>query len=214
MVSMRKKFIITVAVLVLLALSAQFVHARFTLREGDMVVQDAAALDVVATRLLLAANAAATSTGLVDVSASSPHAIPNATAEVSQLQFEHFSNGIATTTLKVGVLASTTAAGGNVDVYWFADVTLVSEGSQSTADRAVLDYSPAYLNTALSSGAPSKFETNDSSLYTADFATTSPLLYPSGSYVAPAVGDLVLRVYDQKGTATTSVTTLYRSREQ
>jgi hypothetical protein len=113
----------------------------------------------------------------------------------------------------VGVIASSTASGANTDVYWFDEVhfasdTLAGVRNQSRS-RVVLDYNPSVMKMDLSSGSPASFITNDKSLYTAEYATTTPVYSPNG-FIYPGVGDLVLRVYAQQGNSTTTVSTLGR----
>lgn len=210
--------LIAIAGLLVLSISVGFQLANARELYNDPVTATADAIDNVAIKLVIATETTATSTLMIDRSDTTnwPHSLVGATGiQVAQMTFDWSAESNATTTLKVGVIASSTASGNVVDVYWFDEVSFTAQDLTGTLGSSrqsqTLSYSPSVIDLALSSGVPSKFLTNDSSLSTSDFATTTPLLSPNG-YVAPAVGDLVLRVYDQKGTATTSVTTLYRTR--
>ena len=194
----------------------QYVEAR--IENNDNVQTMAETVDNVATHLVVAAETTSTSTIAVDRSdiTNFPHLFVGAYGiEVSQFIINWTADGLATTTGKLGLIASTTSAGNLADVYWFEEFSFASadtSGSNySGRQQKIINYSPSVLKLAMTSGTPSGFLTNDSSLSTGDFATTSPLLSPNG-YIAPNVGDLVLRIYDQNGTATTTLTTIYRTR--
>ena len=196
---------------------ASQVEARISSPRGDEIVESSDAVDNVLAHLLLAAETTATSTLLADLSdyTNFPHE-PGTQIEVSKIIVNWSTNVVATTTAKFGVVASSTPAGDLVDVYWFDEVSFTSSSLAGATDQpgrqqAVLDYSPGAVKLNLSSGLPASFLSNDSSTLTGDFATTSPLISPNG-YTAPGVGDLVMRIYSQEGTATTSATAVYRVR--
>lgn len=188
---------------------------------SDPVMALAQTNDNVVSRVSLPALTAATSTVLVDRSdlTNFKH-LGSSSLEVSQIQVDWTADVVATTTLKFGVIASTTPAGNLVDVYWFDEVsfsTYNSTGSGFNGRQSVtLDYGNSVVKLSVASGIPTKILTNDSNTSSSLFATTtknaSPVgLASAGSGSFPNVGDLVMRVYDQKGTATTTVTTLYRN---
>jgi len=196
----------------------QLVEARFSEPNFDQIIEQADAVDNVQVRMEVVAETTATSTVLVDRSdvTNFPHLGAGATGiEVAQLKVD-WSTDLAvattTTTIKVGVLASSTDSGSNVDVYWFEEFSFTSTaGSFFGKQSKMVSYSPSVVKLALSGGQPSGFLTNDSSLYTTDYATTTKLLSPNG-YINPGVGDLVMQVYSQVGTATTTITAVYRTR--
>lgn len=209
---LRKKLSAIVLVMSIMFAFTPVVEARTN--NNDQVVAFAQTQDTVATKLDVVTETTATSTVLVDLSDTTnfKHIRSSGAIEVFKIRVNWSTQVVATTTLKFGVIASSTASGSNVDVYWFDEVSFNSQNLGNGIEQrrtSVLDYSPGLIRLSLLSGQPASFVTNDSSLYTAGYATTSPLLSPKG-YSAPGVGDLVMQVYDQKGTATTSVTTLYR----
>ena len=220
--SKQSKSILTLfaiaSVLALAVAWSSVVYARISSPRGDEIVESSDAVDNVLARLVLAAETTATSTSLVDLSDESgfPH-IAGSAIEVSKIIVNWSTDVIATTTLKFGVIASSTPAGDLVDVYWFDEVSFTSSNLDGTAvdqpgrQQRVLDYSPSVVKLDIASGLPNSFLANDSSTLNSTFATTTRLISPNG-YVALGVGDLVMRVYDQKGTATTSATVLYRVR--
>jgi len=187
-------------------------YARISFLQGDNVVESSDAVDNVSARLLLAGETTATSTSLVDLSDETnfPHNAGSA-IEVSKIIFDWQTETVASTTIKVGLIASSTDSGSNVDVYWFDTVNFNSNDSDSSRQQRVLDYSDSVVKLGISSGKPSGFLANDSDLYTADFATTTQLLSPN-EYINLGVGDLVMQVFSQKGIATTSAHTIYRVR--
>lgn len=196
---------------------ASQVEARISSPRGDEIVESSDAVDNVLARLLLVAETTATSTLLADLSdyTNFPHE-PGTSIEVSKIIVNWSTNVVATTTAKFGVVASSTPSGSNVDVYWFDEVSFTSSSLAGATDQpgrqqAVLDYAPGVVKLNLSSGEPVSFLSNDSSLYTASYATTTALISPNG-YINPGVGDLVMQIYSQEGTATTSASVLYRVR--
>ena len=211
----RVAFAAIIAGLALLLLGSQ-VYARISSPRGDNVVASEDAVDNVLARVVVAAETTATSTSLVDLSDTTnfPHN-PGNSIEVSKIIVNWSTDVIATTTLKFGVIASSTPSGANVDVYWFDEVSFSSTNPTGLTEfgrqEKVLDYSPSLVRLDLASGKPNSFLANDSNLYTTAFATTTSLLSPNG-YVNLGVGDLVMQV-DQKGTATTSASAIYRVRE-
>ena len=208
-------------VLLLVMLLAPTVYARTSNRAGDDVVQISVAEDSVAFKMTLPALTAATSTVLVDLSDTTnfKHVASTGGVEVTKLSFDWSTQVVATTTIRVGVIASTTPAGNLADIYWFDEVSfstgsLVASTDQSGRQNKVLDYSPSILNARVASGVPSYFVTNQSDTSSTKYATTTKYTSPRGSFtVNPNVGDLVMEIYDQKGTATTSVTGIYRVTE-
>ena len=221
---MAAVFSAVLAIAVLLSL-VNIAYARLNNRTGDLVVTQTDSEDNVMARLQLANNSNATSTLLVDLSGTSVYKhTPNAgSVDISQIRLTWFTTGTATTSTEVllGVIASTTKSGSLTDIHWFAretffadndngiDTTQVDERSQ----ERVLSFSPSLLKTRITSAEPANFVTNDTSLATSLFATTSPLITADGTYSAPGVGDVVMRIHSQTGNATTSATVLYRVTE-
>ncbi len=195
------------------------VEAR--VNNADTVVSNSQQNDNVISRLTIPALASATSTILVDKSdvTNWKHSASNA-VEVSQIRIAWTTDVVATTTLKIGVIASTSASGALADIYWFDEVSFSTIGGGNAflgRQEKVIDYGNSVAKLDIASAQSSKIFTNDVSLSSSLFATTSKIsssvgLTSAGSGTFPAVGDLVMRVYDQKGTATTSVTTVYRTK--
>lgn len=213
-------FFAVLALISMLILATQ-VSARISSTRGDNVVEQAVAEDVSAFKMTLPALTAATSTVLVDLSDTTnfKHIPTSGGIEVFKLRFDWSTQVIATTTIRVGVIASTTPAGNLVDVYWFDEVSFTSSSlagltDQSGRQSAVIDYLPSVLKARVASGVPSHFTTNAKDTSSPKYATTTSYTSPRGLFtVTPNVGDLVMEIYDQKGTATTSVSGLYRVTE-
>ena len=189
---------------------------------NDAVVSLSQQQDNVATKLTLPNISIATSTILADLSDTTnfKHISTN-NFEVDKILVDWSTEGQATTTLKFGVIASTTPSGALVDVYWFDELSFysgaISAGNGLSRQSATIDYSPSVIKLSLSSGAPSGFFSNDKNMVDTTFATSTKLSSPvgltsAGSGSNPGVGDLVMRIYDQRGNATTSVTTLLRTK--
>ena len=180
---------------------------------NDPVVQDAAVVDNVAAHLTVISETTATSTLLVDLDDTTnfPHFVTAGSLELSQIRFDFHALGSATTTVKIGVVASTTPEGNLTDLYWFDEATFTATDGGNTDDNTslTLNYAPSTLKLNLSSGEPASFLTNDYQQSTTDYATTTALLSPKG-YSAPEAGDLIMKIYRQSGAATTSATVLYR----
>ena len=206
-------FLLGALVLVGIAVVASITYARVSTR-GDQVTERVESVDNVASHLLVAAETTATSTLLIDKSDTTnyPHFSTGSKGlELSQIRADWSTLGAATTTLKFGLVASSSSSGSIVDVYWFDTLTFSGSLAADRSQTKVLNYDPSVMRFDVASGAPVSYITNDKSLNTTQFATTSTLLAPDG-YSAPGVGDLVMRIFSQQGTATTSVTTLYKVR--
>ena len=138
--------------------------------------------------------------------------------EVSMIKVTWEADAPATTTIKIGVIASTSASGALADVYWFDEVSFSTYALTAFNGRQekVLDYQPSVLKLNLSGGTPLSILTNDVSTSTSQFATTTKLVSPVSFWQStgsnPGVGDLVARIYDQKGTATSSIQVTARSK--
>lgn len=213
---MKNKLFIFSLLLIGLILSTSVAFARVSNRTGDEVVTSTDTEDNVTTHLQLANLSAATSSILVDLSDNSnfKHLSSTGSVDVSQIRLDWATQGAATTTLKVGVIASTTPAGNLADIYWFDEVSFISATVDTRRQTKILDYSPSVVKTRVASGVPTKIVTNDSSLSSSTYATTTKYTSPRGSFTTnPGVGDLVMYVYEQSGNATTSATTLYRTTE-
>ena len=195
-------------------MGVQIAYAR--INNNDAVVSLSQQQDNVSTRLLLSAMTTATSTIGVDLSDTTnfKHSNSAGTIEVSQIRFEWDTLVPATTTVKIGVIASTSITGAVSDVYWFDEVGFVynSQITDSTIKQTrVLNYAPGAMKLGVASGIPTGFLSNDSSISSSDSATTPTLRSPRGNFLSsPGVGDLVYRIAVQAGTATTSISTDYR----
>jgi len=216
--------IIAALALSLSLIGIQLAEAR--VNNSDPVTALSQQQDNVASRVIIAnfgtstqnRGTISTSTDLVDLSDTTSFKHFNSTGaiEVSQIRISNVSTDNSTTTLKFGLLASTTASGALGDIYWFDEVSFIAASNtpatSNTAMRQekVLDYQPSVIKLGVTSGAPSGFLTNDSFLSNSGFATATAITSPKGTFSTfPGVGDLVMRIETQ-GFSTTSVTTLYR----
>lgn len=200
--------------------SAGVAYARVSLKTGDEVVTSTDTEDNVVARLVLPSNALATSTVLVDISDNQNfrHAPSSGSVDISKIIIDHVAFASATTTIKIGVIASTSPAGNVADINWFAEQVFSTDnyraGVINVSEQRVLDYSPSVLKTRVASASTTGFVANDISSSSTLFATTTLVTSPRGiSKTLPNVGDVVVRVTDQKGTATTTVTAVYRVSE-
>ena len=203
------------ALIIVIATTIIIFGAQARINNNDQVVVQSSVEDNVAAHLLVASETTATSTLLVDLSdvTNYPHYMNAGTLEIAQIRVDYSADTAASTTLKFGVIASSTQAGDLTDLYWFDEVSFSLAGTSGDEhDSKILDYSPSVMKLNLASGEPVSFLTNDSSLVDATYATTTALLSPAG-YASPGVGDLIMKVYSQSGTATISATAIYRIKE-
>jgi len=192
------------------------VLARFSATD-DMVVTQAEAFDAVAAHLTLNNQSEATSTVLVDLSDNTNffHVPSSGSIDISEIIFSAYSiSENASGTAKFGVIASSTNEGALVDVYWFKTVYFDTDISKSDSWGKEIDvkYSPSVLQTRIESGSPTKFLTDDTSLLTSDYATTTDNISPNGN-INPNVGDLVMDIPYLIGNATITVDILYSVKE-
>lgn len=197
-------------VLSVLAVSVP-VFARFS-DTDDMVVTPDVAVDnrAVHMQLIGDTNQTPTSTVLVDLSDTTnfKHSPNSGAIRVSRIYTSFTSDTVASTTLQFGVVASTTPEGHIADVYWFDSVYFSTDVNRRASQ--VLDYSPSVFDLRITSGAPANFVTNEKSMSTSNFATTSTKTSPRGLFtVAPNVGDLVMRQNYLNAKATVTVSVLY-----
>mgnify|MGYP001592542063 CR=1 FL=1 len=220
-----KKYILFLFVLALVIGFSNIDLLQARINNNDQVVATAQTNDNVAVKLNLSAIAAATSTILVDLSDTTnfKHGNSSGVLQVSQIRMAWSTDVVATTTLKFGVIASSSASGALADVYWFDEVSFSTYNSTGSGfngrQEKVIDYGLSVMKLNISSALPTSFFTNDKNTSDSTFATTTKLSSPvgltsAGSGSLPATGDLVMRIYDQKGTATTSVSVIYRVKEQ
>lgn len=210
----RTEYIIAIVLaLVMLLGVVTAITANARQNNNDQVVIQAQGQDNVAAHLEVASETTATSTVLIDLSDTTnfPHFTTNP-LEISQIRVHWFTDVVATTTLKFGIIASSTLTGDLVDVYWFDEISFSSLVATDRARQQVtIDYGLSYMKMDLANGVPNSFLTNDSTTLTGDYATTTSLLSPNG-YINPGVGDVVMQVWEQSGTATSTVTVLYRTK--
>ena len=215
----QNKCLITVAMgFIALAVFAgvTLVYARNANVTGDEIVTTTESEDYMLGHFVLGGITAPTSTVLVDRNdtANFPHFRSTGDIRVSKIEVGWDTReNAATTTVKIGVIASTTPTGDLQDILYFDEVTFTTG---TAADRRhqkhVFDYSPAALRISSHSGtATSSFlRTSDRDLLVPYFATTTEITSPTGRFSTfPEVGDLVLRVSQIDGTATVTVTELY-----
>ena len=195
----------------------QIAYARISNYSDDEVTTSAMTEDGVMVRLTLPANDSATSTVLVDLSdnLNFRHGPSSGSVDISKIRVSNYALSNATTTIKFGVIASTSPSGNVADIYWFDDVSFTTDGNRANSVDLIqdktIDYFPSLLKTRISSATSSSFVSNDLTRSASYFATTTKYTSPRGiNSVNPAVGDVVMRVYDQKGTATTTVDLFYR----
>src|SRR3990167_8416005 len=117
--------VVLVAVFFLLS-GLNVAYARLNNRTGDEVVTATDAEDNVMSRVILPANTTATSSVLVDLSDNTnfKHTPSSGSVDIAQIAIDWQIDDTATTSkqVKFGVVASTTASGAVVDIYWFAAV--------------------------------------------------------------------------------------------
>lgn len=216
-ISAKSFVLMTLFALMLSITGVQIAYARSS--NSDIVSALAQTKDNVISKVTIPALATATSTVLVDVSDTTNFKhVANSNVEVSQIRVEWSADVVATTTLKFGVIASTTPAGNLVDVYWFEEMSFSTYalGTFNGRQEKVIDFGVSMAKLGVSGGLPTGVFSNDKNTSSNLFATTtknsSPIgLASAGSGSFPGVGDLVMQVYAQQGTATTSVTTVYRT---
>jgi len=189
------------------------VYARVSNVTGDEVVQSVETEDYVLGHILLGSLTAPTSTVLVDRSDTSnfPHFRSSGDIFVSQIRvgFDTRENA-ATSTVKIGVIASTTLSGNLQDIHYFDEVTFSALDKKH--QQFVFDYSPAALKISSHSGTAtsSYLKTSDRDLLVPFFATTTEITSPTGLFSTfPQVGDLIARVSQVDGTATITATVIY-----
>lgn len=190
-----------------------FVYARISNITGDEVTQSAETEDYMFGHILLGSLTAPTSTVLVDRNdvANFAHFRSSGDIRVSQIRvgFDTRENA-ATSTVKIGVIASTTQAGDLQDIQYFDEVTFSALDKKH--QQYTFDYSPGALKISSFSGtATSSYtRTSDVDRLVNYFATTTEITSPTGLFSTfPQRGDLVLRVAQVDGTATITVSTLY-----
>ncbi len=138
--------------------------------------------------------------------------------EVSQIKITFNADVAATTTIKFGVIASTSASGALADIYWFDEVSFSANNATMYVGRQekIIDYQPSSIKLGITSAVPNGLITSDISTSTNLFATTTKFTSPVGFRHLgsnPGVGDLVAYMIDVKGTSTTTVQTTYRVTE-
>ena len=216
------------AIFIVLTLASlyQIAQGRSTDLRSDLVVADEATQDNVAVHLFLSSLTAATSTVLVDLSDTTnfPHKLTG-NIEVAQIRIEWDATTTATTSLRFGLIASSSVTQALNDIFWFDNARFNTETANVTTRESrkskVINYAPGVLKLNVSGGVPSAFLTNEKQLLSSTFATSTKLSSPLGVsdvttnasvLVNPAVGDLLMQVSEQSGIATTSVTVIYRVR--
>ncbi len=194
-------------------------NARVSSPRSDDVTENSAALDAVGFTMLIQNITTATSTILVDQSDTTNFKHPNTGAvEIFKLRVDWQTNATASTTLRFGVIASSTSAGDLTDIYWFDQMSFASNldgsGGSNSRQTKEISYMPGVLNARVASGVPSKFLTAIKDTSSSKYATTSTYRSPLGAFVSsPGVGDVVMEVYSQNGAASTTVSGLYRVTE-
>ena len=166
----------------------------------------------VAIVMTLPSLSGATSTILVDLSDGTmfPHYQTSGQIVISRIKaiWETGPNDVASTTLKFGVIASTTPSGNLSDVKYFDRIDFSTD--DKTYQQVTLDYTPSLMKLGLSSATTTGFLTNDTDMATTSFATTTAYTSPRGAFtVKPGVGDLIMSVYKQNGTASTTIQVFY-----
>lgn len=186
-------------------------YERITYGNNYQVVATQEQEESVSVTLTLPNLSAGTSTILADLSDNVmfPHTQSSGAIVVSRINFSwEAENTTASSTIKVGVVASTSPSGAVSDINYFDTVSF--NAANGTYQRQELNYSPSMVKLALSGATTTEFATNDKSLSNTGYATTTKITSPKGSYSTyPGVGDLVLTVYDQRGNATTTAQAFY-----
>ena len=191
-------------------LSVGMVDARTSSSTRDLVVTNTDTEDNYQAHMVLPALAVSTSTVLVDISdvTNYPHFVNAGSVDILNFRVSATSDIAATTTVKIGVVASTTPAGDISDVYWFDQIVLNT--NTAVPNSGSIDYSPSILKTRVSGGSLTNAITNDSTLSGSGFATTTAYTSPVGTYSTnPGVGDVVLSVVPTAAVSL-SITSSYR----
>lgn len=198
----KHKLLITLAVFLLIAIGGVgYAYARTSQIREDMVVQMEEAEDNVMVGIEILDQTEATTTDMIDISDNTnfPHITTTGDIEISQIRTVFSAEGLASTTVKYGVIASTSPDGSVVDVQYFH--TVVYDSLDSAVKTDVFDASPSLIKFAISSASTTDIVSNDFVRSTTTMATTSPITSPLGEFtVAPGVGDLIMTVYDIVGT--------------
>lgn len=208
-----KLFTVLIALFVLFVGTAgAFVYEKLSYQGDYVMTATQEQEENVSTIMTLPSSSAATSTLLVDLSDNIlfPHDRSSGQIVVSRIEatWETDPNSVASTTLKFGVIASTTPSGNLSDVKYFDRIDFSTD--DKTYQKVVLDYTPSLMKLGLSSATTTGFITNDTDMATSSYATTTAYTSPRGVYTAkPGVGDLVMSVYKQNGTSTTTIKTFY-----
>ena len=186
--------------------------ARIATQSGDLVVTQTERVDNVFSNFVLTnLSGTATNTILVDLSdiTNFPH-YRTGSVQVSKI-FGSFTttDALASTTLQFGVFASTSATSVKVsDIYWFDEIYYDTLLNDRGVSQFSIDYAPSAVKLDIASGAPNSFLSNNKDLATTTLATTTLRNSPNG-YIAPGVGDLVMRADSIIGTITISVSAMY-----
>ncbi|MBU2060217.1 MAG: hypothetical protein KKB38_21100 [Gammaproteobacteria bacterium] len=208
--------LIVFGVILLTGSASAFLYEKLTFSRNNQVVATQEQEENVSVTMTAPAVSTASSTVLVDRSDTLmfPHYQTDGSILISRININWDASGnSATTSIKFGVIASSTPDGSLVDVYYFDRVDFNSAGGLS--QRVTLEYTPSLMKLDLNNATTSSFVSNDTDLLTSIFATTTPLLSPRGYDITyPNVGDLVMRIYDQQGLATTTAQVFYQTYSQ
>jgi len=217
--SKENKFLLTAGIVFALLISvtaSAYVYQRASYTSKYTVVatqqqeEDTAAVITVAT---------STTFGMQLIDVSNVNMFPHpwsGEVRISRIEIGWESLTNATTTLKFGVIASTTSSGVYQDISYFDTVSFSSNGPGGSTyydpyQRVVLDYGLSTMKLGLNGATTTGFITNDKDSSSSLFATSSTMaVSPMGAYKSyPGVGDLVVRIYGQTGLATTTIRAFY-----
>jgi len=134
-----------------------------------------------------------------------PHVITGE-LRISQINvsWEADPNGIASTTVKFGIIASTSPSGALADINYFDRIDFSTD--DKTYQQVTLNYAPSLMKLGLNGATTTSFLTNDTLSSSSLFATTTAYYSPLGAYKTyPGVGDLIMSITKQNsGIPTTS----------
>ena len=199
------------------------VQARDSISGNPIMVQEEAATNQLAM-MSFPSLSVATSGVLVDASAVTyfQH-FASGTIEVSRIEVSCESKGRASTTVKVGVIADMNSDGTAQEVHYFDSFLCVSSNvmADTVSDRIVADYSPSRVRLSLNRATTSGFISDDIELGTNNFPTAQLLRSPAARKIfaadafaqfrtTAARGDLVVRIVNVSGTATSTIKVFYR----
>jgi hypothetical protein len=215
--SKENKFLLTAGIVFALLISvtaSAYVYQRASYTSKYTVVatqqqeEDVAAVITVATT---------TTFGMLLVDVSNVNMFPHPwSGEVRlskiEIAWQSDASYMASTTLKFGVVASTTISGAVQDISYFDTVYFANDTEiDNPQQRVVLDYGLSTMKLGLNGATTTGFITNDKDTSSTLFATSSTMaISPRGAYTSyPGLGDLVVRLSRQNNLSNITIRAFY-----